>query len=178
VILGTRLGVLAMRPHGGGVIVNTASMGGLLPMPTAPVYAATKAGVIHFTRSLAYLKDEANIRVNAICPSYVDTPLLWRGSEEQRRLAAERAAAIGGPLQPERAAQGGLGQVRDDRRAGGGLCPPPSPGLAYPRQHRRWGTGAGHARAAGPPRRPPRCPTSRPRGHRGRCGGDARARRL
>ena len=136
VILGTRLGVLAMRPHGGGVIVNTASMGGLLPMPTAPVYAATKAGVIHFTRSLAYLKDEANIRVNAICPSYVDTPLLWRGSEEQRRLAAERAAAIGGPLKPELVAEGLLELVRDDSRAGAIMRVTPQRGIDYAREIR------------------------------------------
>jgi len=48
-----------------GVIVNTASMGGLRPMPGSPVYAATKAGVVNFPRSLAYLHEEANVRVNA-----------------------------------------------------------------------------------------------------------------
>ncbi len=133
VILGTRLGVLAMRGRGGGVIVNTASMGGLLPMPSMPVYAATKAGVVNFTRSLAYLKDDVNVRVCAICPSYIDTPLLWQGTEEQRRRTHETAAAIGGPLSAEMVADGLLQLVRDDSRAGAIMRVTPQRGIDYAR---------------------------------------------
>ena len=132
VILGTRLGVLAMREEGGGVIVNTASMGGLLPMPTAPVYAATKAGVVNFTRSLAYLKDEANIRVNAICPSFVETPLLHRF--ETPEMAA-RFAEIG-VVRPELVAEGVLELVRDDTRAGAIMRVTAARGIDYAREIR------------------------------------------
>ena len=130
VILGTRLGVLAMREEGGGVIVNTASMGGLLPMPNAPVYAATKAGVIHFTRSLAYLKDEANIRVNAICPSYVDTPMLRRFETEEFRASAAQV----GVLRPQLVAEGVLELVRDDTRAGAIMRVTAARGIDYARE--------------------------------------------
>lgn len=134
VILGTRLGALAMRETGGGVIINTASMGGLLPMPYAPVYAATKAAVVHFTRSLAGLREEMNVRVNAICPSYVDTPLLWAGTEQQRRETEQRTAALGGALSPELIAEGVLELVRDDGRAGAILRATQARGLDYARE--------------------------------------------
>jgi 15-hydroxyprostaglandin dehydrogenase (NAD) len=113
----TRLAVRLFRQHGrgGGVIINTASMGGLLPMPGSPVYAATKAGVVNFSRSLGYLALEENIRVNAICPSFVDTPLVRRSGEERM---AEVAAQVGGILQPEDIAAGVIDLVEDDSRAG------------------------------------------------------------
>lgn len=116
VIEGTRLAVRQMRKqNSGGVIINTASMGGLLPMPGSPVYAATKAGVVNFSRSLAYLALDSRIRVNAICPSYVDTPLVRRGGEERMN---EVAATVGGILQPEDIAAGVVELIEDDSRAG------------------------------------------------------------
>jgi NAD(P)-dependent dehydrogenase (short-subunit alcohol dehydrogenase family) len=114
---------------GGGVIVNTASMGGLRPMPDAPVYAATKAGVIHLCRSLAYLKDEANIRVNAICPSYVETPLL---REFETEASAAQMAAVG-VLQPQLVADGVLELIRDDSRAGAVMRITAARGIDYAR---------------------------------------------
>ncbi len=116
VIDGTRVAVREMRRSGGGVIVNTASMGGLLPMPDAPVYAATKAGVINFTRSLAYLAASDRIRVNAICPSYVDTPLLhgFADAERQEQMRSE----VGGILDVDEVAAGVLELIEDDSRAG------------------------------------------------------------
>ena len=116
VIEGTRLAVRQMRKqNSGGVIINTSSMGGLLPMPGSPVYAATKAGVVNFSRSLAYLALDSRIRVNAICPSYVDTPLVRRGGEERMN---EVAATVGGILQPEDIAAGVVELIEDDSRAG------------------------------------------------------------
>jgi NAD(P)-dependent dehydrogenase (short-subunit alcohol dehydrogenase family) len=50
----------------GGVVINVSSMGGLLPIPQSPVYAAAKAGVVNFTRSLAAFGKSNGIRVNAI----------------------------------------------------------------------------------------------------------------
>jgi 15-hydroxyprostaglandin dehydrogenase (NAD) len=130
VIRGTRLGVIKMRELGrGGVIVNTASMGGLRPMPTAPVYAATKAGVVNFSRSLAFLLEEANIRVNAICPSFVDTPLFWRAGPEGVAALSSQP----GLLSPEMVAQGLVELVHDDRRAGAVMRVTHQRGIDYAR---------------------------------------------
>src|SRR4030067_633194 len=78
-----------MRRRGGGVIVNTASLAGLIAYQEDPIYAATKHGVVGLTRALAFLKDEANIRVNCVCPGFVDTPLPRRRLESMS--GAERA---------------------------------------------------------------------------------------
>jgi len=116
VIDATRIAVREMRRAGhGGVIINTASMGGLLPMPGSPVYAAAKAGVVNFTRSLAYLAEEANIRVNAICPTFTDTPLVRRNGDER---VEEVAKLVGGILQPEDVAAGVVELIEDDSRFG------------------------------------------------------------
>lgn len=116
VIDATRIAVRELRRAGrGGVIVNTASMGGLLPMPNAPVYAATKAGVVNFTRSLAYLAEEDGIRVNAICPTFTDTPLVRREGDER---VEEVARMVGGILQPGDVAAGIIELIEDDARAG------------------------------------------------------------
>ena len=130
VIRGTRLGVVKMRSLGrGGVIVNTASMGGLRPMPTAPVYAATKAGVVNFCRSLAYLREEENIRVNAICPSFVDTPLVWReGPERVAMMTAQM-----GLLSADLVAQGLVELVHDESRAGAVMRITSQRGIDYAR---------------------------------------------
>ncbi|HJM76205.1 MAG TPA: SDR family oxidoreductase [Dehalococcoidia bacterium] len=68
VLLGTRAAIPALQRRGGGVIVQTASGAGLMPYPSSPVYAATKSGVVGFTRSLVHLKEELNIRVSCVCP--------------------------------------------------------------------------------------------------------------
>ena len=60
----------------GGVILNTASTVGLNAMGALPAYSASKAGVIHLSKSVAIEYAIHNIRVNAICPSVVETPLL------------------------------------------------------------------------------------------------------
>jgi 15-hydroxyprostaglandin dehydrogenase (NAD) len=57
------------------VIVNVASIAGLYPMTPMPIYATTKAGVIHLTRSLQHWNQVYNIRVNAVAPSFVETNL-------------------------------------------------------------------------------------------------------
>ncbi|MGB2694623.1 MAG: SDR family oxidoreductase [Dehalococcoidia bacterium] len=130
VIRGAQLEVQHLRKQGaGGVIVNTASMGGLVPMPTGPVYAATKAGVVHFTRSLAFLSAEG-IRVNAVCPSFTDTPMIQPAGEEGRTAMSRE---VGGILRPELIAEGVLELVRDDSRAGAIMRVTINRGLDYAR---------------------------------------------
>jgi NAD(P)-dependent dehydrogenase (short-subunit alcohol dehydrogenase family) len=65
-----------MRKRGGGVIVNNASVQGLQSQKLVPAYAASKGAVLSLTRNLSLDYAEENIRVVAICPGSVDTPML------------------------------------------------------------------------------------------------------
>ena len=80
-LTGTILSVQAALPlmrSPGGAIVNIASTSGLNPYATGAVYAASKAGVIMFTRCCAELAVTHGVRVNALCPGIVDTPFLQK----------------------------------------------------------------------------------------------------
>ncbi|RKO83676.1 hypothetical protein BDK51DRAFT_27511, partial [Blyttiomyces helicus] len=82
VIYGTRLALTEMIAAGkGGVIVNTASLAGLVPVYFQPVYAAAKAGVVNFTRSLVRFGRTHNIHVNAVCPGFSPTGILAKGEK-------------------------------------------------------------------------------------------------
>ncbi|PLS14599.1 short-chain dehydrogenase [Bacillus sp. M6-12] len=70
--------------NGGGTIINNASMLGHISTSAVTSYAAAKAGVVNLTRTLAIDYAQHNIRVNAVCPGYINTPLIKDLSEEFR----------------------------------------------------------------------------------------------
>ncbi|CAA9214498.1 MAG: Dehydrogenases with different specificities (related to short-chain alcohol dehydrogenases) [uncultured Acidimicrobiales bacterium] len=83
VFLGTKYATRAFkRQGGGGAIVNTASVAGVTGGSGPHAYSSSKAAVINFTRSAAIELGPLGIRINAICPGGILTPLLHRGDPE------------------------------------------------------------------------------------------------
>ena len=76
VVLGVAHLANAMVKNGGGDIVVTASMAGLFPIQADPIYGLTKHAVLGFVKSLAPTLIEHNVCLSAICPFFVDTPLV------------------------------------------------------------------------------------------------------
>ena len=103
VMLGIKHAAGPMKAQGGGAIVNTASVAGLIPGSTAAAYAVAKAAVIHLTKCAAMELAEHRIRVNCVCPGPVATPIFGRGLNLPSQLdasVAERAAAHLDDFQP------------------------------------------------------------------------------
>ena len=125
VVQGTRLAVDAMVETKSAApndatrttsVINVASAGGVFPMPQAPVYSATKAAVVLFSRSLEHLHATKGVRVNALCPQFTDTALV---SAQFEALGARRADALlaqtgGRLLRVEDVVAAAMELVRDD----------------------------------------------------------------
>jgi NAD(P)-dependent dehydrogenase (short-subunit alcohol dehydrogenase family) len=90
-----------MRRRGGGAIVNVASVQGLATQPKVAAYTASKGGVLALTRAMAIDHAPDHIRVNAVCPGSVDTPMLrWAADLFRGDLSQESQVAEWGHAHP------------------------------------------------------------------------------
>jgi NAD(P)-dependent dehydrogenase (short-subunit alcohol dehydrogenase family) len=105
VLLGTKHGINAMLPTGGGVIVNWSSIGGLGPSAGTSAYCASKAGVISITKSAAIEYGAQGIRANAICPGFVETELTGGPGSGTHFPQLIEASALKRAGQPEEVAE-------------------------------------------------------------------------
>jgi 3-oxoacyl-[acyl-carrier protein] reductase len=86
----TREALRLMARRNRGAIVNMSSVAALMGLEAAPHYSAAKGGILAFTRAVAREVASRGIRVNAICPGYIDTPMTRPMSPVMRRMAIAR----------------------------------------------------------------------------------------
>lgn len=99
-----------MLKQGSGVIVNCSSIAGLVGFPGIPAYVASKHGVVGLTKTAALEFAKSNIRVNAVCPGVIQTPMIDRfvhGEAQIRKQLADNEP-IGRVGRPEEVAQATL----------------------------------------------------------------------
>ena len=94
VFLSMKYEIQAMLKTGGGAIVNTASQWGLHPAPNHIAYNVTKAAVASFTQNLARDYAPQKVRVNAVCPGEILTPMLEAGMKRSGRSKADLDALV------------------------------------------------------------------------------------
>jgi len=105
VVFGARALVPELIARGGGALVATASLAGLVAFAADPIYAMTKHAVVGLVRGLALTLVDQGITVNAVCPGLVDTPLV---DDVRQALAAARFPLIA----PEAVVEAVLGCMR------------------------------------------------------------------
>jgi NAD(P)-dependent dehydrogenase (short-subunit alcohol dehydrogenase family) len=96
-----------MVAQGSGAIVNTASIAGLVALPTISAYIASKHGILGLTKVAALECAAKGIRVNAVCPGYIDTPMARRfvGDTPEALAQAGSTQPLGRLGKPEEVAE-------------------------------------------------------------------------
>jgi NAD(P)-dependent dehydrogenase (short-subunit alcohol dehydrogenase family) len=93
--------IVQMLKHGNGAIVNTASAAGLVGLPGNCAYVASKHGVVGLTKTAALEYAQQGIRVNCVCPGYIQTPMTERGLSDPEQkaqiVAREPIGRVGTP---------------------------------------------------------------------------------
>lgn len=122
---GTFLGLEYLRTDKGGrggVIVNVSSVAGLKENPFSPVYCASKAGIVAFSKSVACNEDIVNngVRVNVICPAFADTALVSKINSDAclNVSKAKEFIEMVGIMTTQEVAEGLLELVTDDTKNG------------------------------------------------------------
>lgn len=122
----TSVAIPHFRKRGGGSLLFTSSVSGLLGSPRSPVYGMVKFGTLGFVRSLAKRYAHENIRVNAVCPGGVETPMLKdfivRPDDWERKKLdpgqlyqdALKVYPMGRPARPEEVANAALFLISDE----------------------------------------------------------------
>jgi len=109
--LGAKYAVPYLRARGGGVIVNVASLAGLKGGPGMTAYSASKGAIVAFTKALAAELAPDGIRVNAMCPGWIDTPfnqpaIDFMGGREAQEATVRQIVPLGRQGVPEEIARG------------------------------------------------------------------------
>ena len=134
VMLGCKYAIPEMLKNGGGAIISTASMLGLVASTSHAAYCAAKGGLVLLTKQMAVDYARDNIRVNCICPSEVDTPMhrqyLIESSNPEATLSQmlERIP-MNRVAQPEEIARAALFLASDDASYVTGIALPIDGGL-------------------------------------------------
>lgn len=90
VIFGMKYAAAVMKPQGSGCILNNSSIAALRPGQGGFLYSAAKAAVTHATKLAGVELGKHGIRVNAISPGAVATPIFWGGSQVSNTMSAEQ----------------------------------------------------------------------------------------
>jgi NAD(P)-dependent dehydrogenase (short-subunit alcohol dehydrogenase family) len=125
VLVTTEAAIPEMRARGGGALLYTASTSGLVGSGFSPVYSMAKFGVVGFVRSLAKRLAPDKIRVNAVCPGPIDTPMLrvfvarpdqQSPTQDKEALIVQRSQQIPmkRPGKPEEIANAALFLISDE----------------------------------------------------------------
>lgn len=93
-----------MLKNGGGAIVNMSSVAGLIGTPTLSIYVASKHAVLGLTKSIALEYAKSGIRVNAVCPGYIQTEMVERFDRQMQEQIVQMHP-IGRAGQPEEIAE-------------------------------------------------------------------------
>jgi NAD(P)-dependent dehydrogenase (short-subunit alcohol dehydrogenase family) len=97
--------ISAMLATGGGAIVNASSAAGLVAVPFMSAYVASKHAVVGLTKAAAIEYARENIRINAVCPGMVDTPMIRNALSEEEIGALSEATPVGRIARPEEVAE-------------------------------------------------------------------------